>query len=37
MKLILLILASWLAAILLLDLGLHALPVTRGTLPDHLE
>lgn len=37
MKLALLILASWLIAIALLDAGLHFLPVTRGTQPDHLE
>jgi hypothetical protein len=37
MRLALLILASWLTAIALLDVGLHFLPVMRGTLPDHLE
>ena len=37
MKLALLILASWLAAIALLEVSLHYLPVTPGTLPDHLE
>jgi len=36
-KFALLILAGWLAAIILLDIGLHFLPVTPGTLPDHLE
>lgn len=32
-----LVLMSWLAAIALLATGLHFLPVTIGTLPDHLE
>lgn len=37
MKLALLIVLSWLTAIALLDAGLHFLPVTPGTAPDHLE
>lgn len=37
MKLAALVVMSWLLSIALLAVALHFLPVTPGTLPDHLD